>query len=62
MNEWNVICCDEGFVALTNDHWNDFPEYKESWLIKSGLTKSAAVDLTIELNYTVTKWEEQNEL
>lgn len=62
MNEWNVIAHEEGFVCLTSDQWNEMPEYAESWLIRSGLTRTQAIMLTSELNYTVTKWEEHNEL
>lgn len=62
MNEWNVIAHEDGFVCLTTEQWNEMTEYAESWLIRSGLTRTQAIMLTSELNYTVTKWEEHNEL
>lgn len=62
MNEWNVIAHEDGFVCLTIERWNETPEYAESRLIRSGLTRTQAIMLTSELNYTVTKWEEHNEL
>lgn len=62
MNNWNVIECYNGFIAVTNDQWNETPEYAESWLIRSDLTRDPAVALATRLNDTIEEWEKQNEL
>lgn len=62
MNNWSVIECDSGFIALTSEQWNETQEYSESWLIRSGLTKTSAIRLAVLLNRAIEKWETENEL
>lgn len=62
MNDWNVIECEGRFIALNSDEWNDKPEYNESWLIHSGLTRKSAIDLAIRLNNAVLDWRLKHEL
>lgn len=62
MNNWNVIECYDGFIAITSEQWNETPEYKESWLIRSGLTRDPAIALAIKLNNAIEEWEKHNGL